>query len=107
MRAGGMIYQLEIREPVYEPGAGGSQSVAYRSLGMARAERVRLSGRRVDEVGEHFADYTAAWRVRASVPCKENWRLHEPASDILYSVTHIEPERRIGSQVIYCERVNE
>lgn len=102
-----MIYLLEILKPDYEAGAGGSQSIVYRTLGKARAERVRLTGRRVDEVGEHFADYSAAWRVRASVPCKENWRLHEPASDILYSVTHIEPEPRIGSKVIYCERVNE
>lgn len=102
-----MIYQLEILEPVYEAGSGGSQQTRYDSRGRARAERVRLTGRRIDEVGEHFADYSVVWRVRSSVPCKENWRVREPGADILYSVTHIEPEPRIGAQVIYCERVNE
>lgn len=106
MRAGPMRYKLQLLEPVRVEGALGSKKVSYEVRQTVSAERVRLSGQRSDQVGEHFPDYSARFNIRDFYRVDENWRVRQLGGH-LYNVVAIEPNRERGFLTLICDRVNE
>lgn len=105
MQAGRMRYRLELLEPVKSVSGSGACAEAYVPRGTAHAERVRMSGRRVEEVGEHFADYHVEFNVRDAHPVRDGWRVRQLGGD-LYAVTNVVPNRERGMLTLVCDRVN-
>lgn len=108
MIAGRMNTRLAAYKPIYTTDAYGSELVSYASIGYIRAERVKYAGSPSDEVGEHFADYTAAFNVRRSHDIGEAWRLRGERDDTnLYQVKNVLYNHARGYKTLQCERVNE
>lgn len=105
MQAGKMRYRIEILEPVKGANRFGEQAETFESRGTAWAERVKLTGRRSEEVGEHFPDYSVRWNIRDAHRVEENWRVRQ-LGGYLYTVTNIIPNRDRGMLTLVCERVN-
>lgn len=99
-------HRVELLKPERAVNSYGEEEVTYIPQSTIRAERVRFSGRRSDEVGEHFADYTVAFNIRRSHEVAENWRLREVGGNT-YTVVAIEPNIRKGYNTLTCERLNE
>lgn len=107
MLAGRLKYRLELQKPAPAPDDGfGPGDMAFVPVGIVAAERVRLSGRRADEVGEAFADYAARYNIRDAHRVDEHWRVRELGGH-LYTVVAVEPNRDRGMLTLVCERVNE
>lgn len=107
MIAGRMDTRLIIRQPVESVNAVGERRpVQWTDSTPVWAERVKLTGRRSEEVAEHFADYSAQFNIRAAHRIRESWRVREVGGH-LYTVTNIIPNRRRGFVTLQCERVNE
>lgn len=106
MRAGALKYKLRILKPTYTEDRMGAKKPTYTATRTVWAERVNTSGRRSEEVGEHFADYSAQFNVRDAHPIEENWRVQQ-IGGYLYAVTAIIPNRDKGMNTLICERVNE
>lgn len=106
MRAGEMKYRLKLLRPVAVTNDYGEEATSYEASRTVWAQRVRQSGSRSDEVGEHFADYRAEFNVRDAHPVKENWRV-EQLGGCLYTVVAIVPNIDRGMNTLVCERVNE
>ncbi len=106
MRAGALKYKLAILEPSYSEDRMGANKVSYTDRGVIWAERVTASGRRSEEVGEHFPDYSVQFNVRDAHPIAENWRVRQ-LGGYLYTVTAIVPNLDRGYKTLLCERVNE
>lgn len=106
MRAGALKYRLDILEPVRETDRMGAETVVYAKRRTVHAERVKTSGRRSEEAGEHFPDYDAEFNVRDAHPVGENWRVRQLGGH-LYTVTNIIPNLDRGYKTLVCERVNE
>ena len=70
------------------------------------AERAKQTGRRNEEVGEHFPDYRAEFNIRDAHPVGDNWRVQQ-LGGYLYTVTNIIPNIDRGMKTLVCERVNE
>lgn len=101
-----MKYKLKILKPSYTTDRMGSKSVAYTETGTVWAERVSATGRRSEEVGEHFPDYSVRFNIRDAHPIEENWRVRQLGGH-LFTVTAIIPNRDRGYNLLICERVNE
>lgn len=106
MQAGRMKYKLVLLEPQYTDGGMGSKRVSYAERRTVWAERVKATGNRSEEVGEHFPDYHAEFNIRDGHPVKENWRVRQ-LGGYLYTVTNIIPNLDRGYKTLICERVNE
>lgn len=100
-----MKYRIEILEPVQKRNSFGETEQTYRACGTARAERVKLTGVRSDEVGEHFPDYSVRFNIRDAHVVEENWRVRQ-LGGYEYTVTNIIPNRDRGMLTLICERVN-
>lgn len=100
-----MKYRIEILEPVQERNSFRETVQTYRPRGTARAERVKLTGVRSDEVGEHFPDYSVRFNIRDAHVVEENWRVRQ-LGGYEYTVTNIIPNRDRGMLTLICERVN-
>lgn len=106
MRAGGLRYRLELLKPERVTDCMGAETVAYTKTRTVWAERVKVSGNRAEEVGEHFPDYSAEFNIRAAHAVEENWRVRQ-LGGYLYTVTGVIPNLEKGYKALRCERVNE
>lgn len=52
-----MKYRIKLLKPVATANAYGEETNAYELQRTVRAQRVKQSGNRSEEVGEHFPDY--------------------------------------------------
>lgn len=105
MHAGRMKYKLSLLEPVGSANRFGEETFEYRQFRIVNAERVKMSGRRSEEVGEHFPDYRAEFNIRDAHPVKENWRVKQ-LGGYEYTVTNVIPNIDRGMNTLICERVN-
>lgn len=106
MRAGALKYKLTLLQPVAATNAYGEEAVTYEATRTVWAERVKQSGGRSEEVGEHFPDYRAEFNIRDAHPIEENWRMQQ-LGGCLYTVTKVIPNVDRGMKTLVCERVNE
>lgn len=100
-----MKYKLVLLEPEYTAGRMGDKKVTYAERGTIWAERVKMSGNRSNEVGEHFPDYRVEFNIRDAHPVKENWRARQ-LGGYEYTVTNIIPNIDKGMLTLVCDRVN-
>ena len=105
MIAGRLTYLVELFAPNVLINEYGNEATSWISQGVKHAERVSFSGRRMNEVGEHFPDHSVRYNSRMQHQVGENWRLKE--GGVLYTIVAIEPNRRRGYNCLICERVNE
>ncbi len=105
MQAGRMKYRIELLEPYITANTFGEEAESFRTFRVVNAERVKMSGRRSDEVGEHFPDYSVAFNIRDVHPIKENWRIRQ-LGGYEYIVTNIIPNIDRGMKTLICERLN-
>lgn len=106
MRAGALKYRLTLLKPQRVTDRMGAEKVDYMATRTVRAERVRATGSRSEEVGEHFAAYNAEFNIRDAHEVEENWRVRQEGGH-LYTVVSIVPNRDRGYKTLICERVNE
>ena len=106
MIAGRMKYKLALLQPVTSENGFGELSTTYVQTVVVHAERVKESGKRSEEVGEHFPDYYAEFNIRDAHTIEENWRVRQLGGH-LYTVTNIIPNIDKGMKTLHCERVNE
>ena len=106
MRAGELKYRLTLLEPVTVTNKFGEETPTYEATRTVHAERVKHSGRRSEEVGEHFADYSVEFNIRDAHPVAEGGRVQQLGGD-LYNVVSIQPNIDRGMLTLSCERVNE
>lgn len=106
MIAGRQKYRLTLMRPVSVTDRYGAETVTWEDVLTVPAERVRNVGRRSDEAGEHFPDYSVSWNVRAVYEVDENWRVRQTGGH-LYQVLAIEENRARGYNTLITERVNE
>ena len=90
MIAGKLRYRLRIKKPVSGSDGFGEETPIYKNVGIVHAERVKISGARKDEVGEHFPDYRAEFNIRVAHQIDENWRV-EQLGGHEYTVTNVIP----------------
>lgn len=105
MQAGRMKYKLVLLKPASDGDGFGEETPRYTEYRTVWAERVKTSGSRSEEVGEHFPDYRAEFNIRDAHPVQENWRVKQ-LGGYEYTVTNIIPNRDRGMQTLICERVN-
>lgn len=106
MRAGELKYRLTLLQPVKATNKFGEEENTYQATRTVHAERVKHTGRRSEEVGEHFADYSVEFNIRNAHPIAEGWRVQQ-LGGYLYNVVSIQPNIDIGMLTLSCERVNE
>ncbi len=106
MIAGRMKYKLVLLQPVETENDFGERKVSYVQTVTVHAERVKTNGRRSDEVGEHFPDYSAEFNIRDAHTIEENWRVQQMGGH-LYTVTNVIPNIDRGMKTLICDRVNE
>ena len=101
-----MRHKLELMKPIAKTDRFGSEGVTYEATRIVWAERIITTGNRSEEVGEHFANYSAQFNVRDAHPVAENWRVRQ-IGGYLYTVVAIVPHAARGYNTLVCERVNE
>lgn len=106
MRAGALKYKLTLLEPIRATDRMGAETTTYNPTRTVRAERVRATGNRSEEVSEHFPDYAAEFNIRDAHPIAENWRVQQ-LGGYLYTVVAIIPNLDRGYKTLLCDRVNE
>lgn len=106
MKAGRMMYRLVLYKPTTTTNSFGEEQLTYTTTNTVHAERVKESGRRSEEVGEHFPAYSVEFNIRDAHTVAENWRVQQ-VGGYLYTVTNIIPNRDRGFLTLICERVNE
>ena len=106
MKAGRMRYKLVLLGPVRSINSFGEEKVTYNEVRTVNAERVKLTGNRSEEVGEHFPDYRTDWNIRDAHEVCENWRVRQ-LGGYTYTVTNIVPNLERGYKTLVCARVNE
>lgn len=105
MQAGRMKYKLVLLKPAGDADGFGEETPGYTEFRTVAAERVKVSGNRSEEVGEHFPDYRAEFNIRDAHPVKENWRVRQ-LGGYEYTVTNIIPNLDRGMLTLVCDRVN-
>ena len=106
MRAGALKYKLDILKPKRVTDRMGAETVEYEKTRTVWAERVKASGNRSEEAGEHFPAYSAEFNIRDAHPIAENWRVRQ-LGGYLYTVVAIIPNLDRGYKILLCDRVNE
>lgn len=109
MRAGELREcKLQIIKPTTVVDDFGAEHTEWSAVSTARAQRVKMSGSRVNEVGELFPNYVAEYIIRYPITIEENWRVCDLFdNEKTYVVTNIIPNRLKGMKTISCERLNE
>ena len=105
MQAGKMKYKLVLFKPVTEVDKFGAEVSKFQEFRTVNAERVKMTGNRSEEVGEHFPDYRTEFNIRDAHPVKENWRVKQ-LGGYEYVVTNIIPNIDRGMMTLICDRVN-
>ena len=106
MIAGRMKYKLKLLQPVKDTNDYGEEVDTWTETVTVHAERVKHTGHRSEEVGEHFPDYRVEFNIRDVHTISENWRVQQ-LGGYLYTVVAIEPNIDRGYKTLICERVNE
>ena len=106
MRAGEMKYRLKLLKPIATTNNYGEEATTYQTERTVWAQRVKQSGSRSEEVGEHFPAHTAEFNIRDAHPVQENWRAQQLGGN-LYTIVSIIPNRDKGYNTLLCDRVNE
>lgn len=106
MQAGRMKYKLTLLEPTTTVDRMGAESTVYTERATVHAERVKATGNRSDEVGEHFPDYHVEFNIRDAHTVAENWRVQQ-LGGYLYTVLAIIPNLDRGYKTLVGDRVNE
>lgn len=106
MIAGRLKYKLELYKPTATSNAYGEETVTWEKTATVHAERVKITGRRSEEVQEHFPEYATEFNIRDAHEVSENWRAQQ-LGGYLYTVTNITPNVERGFQTLTCVRVNE
>ena len=106
MIAGRMKYKLTLLEPTQTTNDFGEEVTTYTDTVTVHAERVKHTGNRSEEVGEHFPDYRVSWNISDAHTVAENWRVQQLGGN-LYTVTNIIPNLDRGYKTLICDRVNE
>lgn len=101
-----MRYKLKLLQPVTTTNDYGAEAITWKETNTVHAERVKQSGNRSEEVGEHFPDYQAEFNIRDAHEVEENWRVQQ-LGGYLYTVTAIIPNIDRGYNTLVCVRVNE
>ena len=106
MIAGRLKYRLKLLRPASDSDSFGEQRAGnFEYITTVRAERVKFSASRRQEVAEAFSDYRVEFNIRAAHEVGEGWRVEELGGK-LYEVVAIEPNPRRGFNKLICERVN-
>lgn len=106
MISGRLKYRLETYRPTVERNKFGNGVTTYKLVKTIHAERVKLTGRRSEEVGEHFPDYSARYNIYIAHEVAENWRVKEVGGNT-YTVVAVEPNIDRGMKTLICERLND
>lgn len=106
MRAGALKFKLILYQPQMAVNRFGEEARSFDKYRTVAAERVKHTGRRSEEVGEHFAAYTAEYNIRDAHPVDEGWRVQQLGGH-LYNVTAVIHNLDRGMKTLICERVNE
>jgi head-tail adaptor len=106
MRAGALKYRVVLLEPQRTTDRMGSEKVTYVETRTVHAERVKATGNRSEEVGEHFPAYSTEFNIRDVHTVAENWRIRQ-LGGYLYTVVAIIPNLDRGYKTLVCDRVNE
>lgn len=77
MIAGRMKYKLTLLQPTQAVNEFGEEEPTFTETVTVHAERVKHSGNRSEEVGEHFPDYRAEFNIRSAHEIHENWRVQQ------------------------------
>lgn len=101
-----MKYKLTLLKPTAATNIYGEEANGYEPQRTVWAQRVKQSGYRSEEVGEHFPDYRAEYNIRDTHPVEENWRVKQ-LGGLLYTVVAVIPNIDRGMKTLVCERVNE
>ena len=101
-----MKYKVTLLQPQTITTASGNEKTTYTATRTVWAERVKATGHRSEEVGEHFADYDAQYNIRDAHTVAEGWRAQQLGGN-LYTVTAIVPNIDRGYKTLVCVRVNE
>lgn len=101
-----MKHRIRLLQPVRSTNTFGEEKTAYAETVTVHAERVKASGRRNEEAGEHFPDYSVEFNIRDAHAVEENWRVQQ-LGGYLYTVTAIIPNVDKGYKTLVCARVNE
>ena len=106
MQAGRMKYKVTLLQPTTTTDRMGAEVTTYTQTATVHAERVKVSGNRSDEVGEHFPDYHVDFNIRATHTVGDNWRVQQ-LGGYLYTVLAVIPNLERGYNTLVCDRVNE
>lgn len=106
MIAGRLNYVVTILGPCEETNAFGEKSLTWVKVRTVRAERVSLTGRRSEEVAEHFSDLRSMWNIRKVHPVRPNWRMKD-SDGFTHVIVAVEPNRRREFNTLVCERLND
>ena len=106
MIAGRMKYKLKLLQPIKAENDFGEEVDTWQETVTVHAERVKHTGNRSEEVGEHFPDYRVEFNIRDVHTISENWRVQQLGGN-LYTVTNIIPNLDRGFKTLICDRVNE
>ncbi len=107
MRAGGLRQErIVLLKPVRETDRFGAEKTTWETVGTVRAERVKMTGRMSEEVGERFPGYTVEFNIRFPIHVEEHWRAQPQGGD-LYEIQSVIPNRDRQMKTLVCERVNE
>lgn len=105
MRAGRMRHRLRMLRPLTSVGKLGGEKVLYELTATVWAERVKMSPRYVQELGEFFSDYTVEYNIRDAHTVDEGWQVEEVGGH-LYKVVNLIPNRERGMLTLRVERIN-
>ena len=106
MIAGRLNYIVQLLHPVETTNAFGEKAVTWAKAACIRAERVSLTGKRSEEVAEHFPDLRSLWNIRYVHHVHPNWRLRDQ-DGVTYTIVAVEPNKPRGYKTLVCERLND
>lgn len=108
MIAGRMRDRLTLYAPAGKRTGSGAHRSDYTQGKTVWAERIRLNGGTTEETGEHFAEYTAEWRIRDRHEVAEGWQVSEMSRPaVRYRVNNIIPNKAKGMLTLACKRINQ
>ena len=105
MIAGRLTEYVELRKPVVETDAFGSEKISFPKGRLVHAEVNWKSGHLSQEASELFPDGRVEIIIYSAHPVEEKWRV--VYQGITYTVGAIEFNRRKGLKRLICDRVNE
>lgn len=105
MIAGRMKSLIEVFRPNDAKNPFGETERTWEKVGTWHAQRASLSGTRVSEADELFADYRARYYVRIAHRPSVGWRLTGDDGQT-YEITSLIPNKSRGMLAIDCQRVN-